>query len=442
MTRQNGPFPLFLQRFPVVLLVCAGALAAAWWLTGQMEPVYRSQARAFEPASAESFSLSSDSANLPSGPKLPTGNTERQASLMGVLRTAEMRVRVANEIESLTAAELEDRVDFDIDAFNLIVVTAWDSDPRRAAEVANKYFELLQDELQRVTRRDLGSRKALLEGSIAEAEAGLRSAEVARLEYLQASGSVDYQAELQAASGRIQVLREELSRLAVRGDTLDDEAREIAAQRDARPDFVPSSRTEGLNPRLAQLRGELGREEATLAAMLVKQTAEFPQVKAQQERINHIRQELEAEVEVLEDSRSFAADPLRQSYEARLVDLQIEGANLEVQRRAREEQLAEAMKEWQRLPGFQSGLRVFDDEIGRQRAMLETLRLQHAETRLALDGDPAFIELVERAQEASEPYFPNLALNLGIALLFGVLLSALMLAATSRVARWRLEAPW
>jgi len=442
VTRQNGPFPLFLQRFPVVLLVCAGALAAAWWFTGQMDPVYRSQARGFEPTQAESFSLSAEVSQLPAGPKLPTGNSERQASLLGVLKTAEMRVRVANEIEGLTAADLEDEVDFQIDSTNLVVVTAWDADPRRAAEVANKYFELLQDELQRVTRRDLGNRKTLLEASVAESQAALAEAEQARLAYLGASGSVDYQAELQAASARIQTLREELSKLAVRADTLGDEEREITAQRDARPDFIPSTRTEGLNPRLAQLRGELGQAEAALAAMLVKQTPDFPRVKAQQQRIDQIQSQLDAEEDVLESSRSFAADPLRQEYEQRLVNLQIESANLSVQRQARETQLDEAMEEWQRLPAFQAGLRGFDDEIARQRSLIETLQLQQAETRLALEGDPAYIELVERAQEPIEPYFPHLGLNLAIALFLGLLLSALVVVTYERVGRWREAAPW
>ncbi len=442
MTRPTGPFPLLLQRFPVVLLVCAGALAAAWWLTERMEPIFRSQARGFEPATAESFSLSSDTANLPTGAKLPTGNPERQASLLGVMQTAEMRVRVANEVEGVSASDLEDKVDVDIDAFNLVVVSAFDPDPRLAAEIANTYFELLQDELQRVARRDLGRRQTVLEGSLGEAETKLAEAEQQRLAYLEASGSVDYEAELQAASGRIQTLRDELSRLAVRRDTLDDERREITAQHDARPEFIPSSRTEELNPRLAQLRNELAKEEASLAAMLARETADFPRVKAQQLRVDQIQAQIDAEEEILESSRSYSADPLRQGYAERLVNLQIEEANLSVQREARQTQLDEAMAEWNAMPAIQAGLRGIDDEIARQRGLVESLRLQLAETRLAMDGDPAFIELVERAQEPAEPYFPKLPLNLAIALLLGILLSALMVAMTERVSRWRQEAPW
>ncbi len=442
MTRRTGPFPLFLQRFPVVLLVCAGALLAAWWFSATMEPVYRSQARGFEPATAESFSLESDTANLPAGAKLPSGNSERQASLLGLMKTAEMRVRIANRVEGVTAVELEDRVDVDVDAYNMIVVTAYDGDPRRAAEVANTYLEVLQEELQRTTRRDLGRRQVVLEASLADAEAALTAAEQERLDYLQATGSVDYEAELLAASNRVQELREKLAQLEVRGATLADERAELVAQRDARPEFIPSSRTEARNPRLDQLRNELAKEEAALAAMLARQRPDFPPVKAQQQRLDQILSLIALEEEVIESSRSFDADPLRQTYEQRLVDLELEEANLAVQRAARQDQLDAALAEWRALPGFQSGLRRFDDEIARQNALAETLRLQLAEARLAMDGDPAFIEVVERAQEPAEPYFPNLLLNLSIALLAGVLLSALMIVMFERAARWREEAPW
>lgn len=442
VTRPQGPLPLPFQRLPVILLVCSGALAAAWGLSATMEPIYRSQARGFEPSVTEGFSLSDASANLPSGPKLPTGNADRQASLIGLLRTAEMRVRVASGIEGVTANDLEDRVDFDVDAYNMVVVTAWDRDPRRAAEVPNRYFELLQDELRRTARRDLERRGALLAGSVAQAEQELADAERARLEFLQASGSVDYQAELLAGSARIQTLREELARLAVRADTLDDETREIAAQRDARPEFIPSSRTEALNPRLAELRGQLGREQAVLAAMMTAETGDFPRVRAQRTRVEQLASQLAAEEEIVESSRSFAADPLRQSYEARLVDLEIERANLGTARSAREGQLAEALAEWRRLPAFESGLRRHDDEIARLRGLIETERLQLAETRLALDGDPPYIELVARAQEPAEPYFPSLPLNLGLALLGGLVLSGFVVAGIERAARWRAEAPW
>ncbi|RMH05213.1 MAG: hypothetical protein D6702_00735 [Planctomycetota bacterium] len=442
LPRPDGPYPLLLQRLPVVLLVCAGSLLGAWWLTGRMEPVYRSQARAFQPAGVESFSLASDEAALPGGPKLPTGDSEQQASLLGLLKTAEMRVRVANALEGVSAADLEDRVDFDVDAFNRLVVTAWSPNPAQAAEIANTFVAQLQEELRRTTRRDLGQRARVLESAIAARRAELEAAEQDRLDFLAAAEAVDYEEELKARSAAIQELRDQLAQIDIRTGTIADEIETVRAQRDSRPEMVPAGRTEKLNPRLAELRGELGRAEAALAAMLARQRPDYPPVKAQQQRVESIRAELAAEEEILEDSRSYEADPLRQEFEKRLVDLEIEAAGLEVERAARQRQLDQALAEWRRLPEFQAGLKRHDEEIARLRGLIETLDLQLAEVRLALDGDPAYIELIERAQEPAAPYFPNLGLNLVLALAAGLLLSVLAVTAWERYRRWQEVAPW
>ena len=87
---------LIYERMYVIAVVTAVAVVAAFIATGMMSETYRSQARCYLPTQSDTLSLSNESGNLPTAPKLPTANTETQTALLGVLNSAELRTTVAS----------------------------------------------------------------------------------------------------------------------------------------------------------------------------------------------------------------------------------------------------------------------------------------------------------------------------------------------------------
>ena len=143
------------ERVHVVLLVAIGAVLGTWWITGKLPLIYQSQSRFFMPEASDGFSLHNEAENIPKGPKLPTSNPETQSSLRGLMATSEFQLRVSAKFDNLSSRDIEDSVSIKVDKFNLIVITAEDTSPTRAAEIANRFPSLLQKDLRQRTMLDV-----------------------------------------------------------------------------------------------------------------------------------------------------------------------------------------------------------------------------------------------------------------------------------------------
>ena len=438
----GGPLLLLYERVYILLLVCAAAVAAAWWLTDEMQPLYRSQARGFLPSTPDGFSLSNELQNLPSGPKLPTGSAEVQDSLLGVLRSGEMRQRVSAALADRDSEYLRNHVEFDFDKFNLLVITAWDADAVQAEETAKTYLQEFQALLQQATQFELARKQELFAAASQETEASLETLEQERLEFLAASQTVDLDAQLSVVSDRIVEIRTEIARLEVEAESLVEERRQLVAERDARPDFVPSSRVEEPNPSIQALERDIREEEARLAALRIRYTDEYPEVKQSLTRLAELRGQLEAQEALVERSRSYSADQLRSAYEQRIAELQVREAGNAEELRIRREQLDQALAEWRALPGIRAGLDRIDREIAQLQESLAQQEQRLAEVRLFQERNPTYIQVVESPTVATEPTLPNRTVNLLVALGLGVLGGSVLLGLLGRMRRFREAAPW
>ncbi len=153
------------------------SIVAAFLVTNSLEKTYRSQARCYLPAQSDTLSLSDESGNLPTTPKLPTSNTETQTALLGVLKSAELRAIVASKITERNSEHLKKYVDFDMDTYNFIVISAYDTDPKIARKIAETYLSEFSNELDTNTKSRVSNNVETLVAAITRSEKNLNELE-------------------------------------------------------------------------------------------------------------------------------------------------------------------------------------------------------------------------------------------------------------------------
>ncbi len=443
----NSRKPSLLQsiygRFHVVVLITAASVGAAWWFSGIMEPMYRSQARFFLPEINSGFSLSGEAVNIPSGPRLPTGITETQDSLLGILRSSEFRLQIAAQFADHTSEDFERRVDIQVDKFNMVVVTVWDTAPSTAAEIANAYVRRIRDRLRDSSRNEASRAAGLLENSVASKREELKLAETERLDFLAGRATTGMDSEYLAIASRVSTSQAALDNALALDASVDERVLHLRTKLGDRPEeFRQASFVRTPNPRLDDFRLRLAAAEAELATLKLEARQGWPEFDKQVVRVEGLRQQLNAEEASVEASATFQQDALRDSWLKQLTDLELERERLSAEVEQRQIALAEAKAEWDGLPDVVAKLAEHDRTLGRIQVSLDDLIMRANEAALEAEHDPGFIEQVEVASASLTPDWPDLTLNLAAGALLGLLMGLFVAAALGRTSTWQEQAPW
>lgn len=448
--RERGPLLLLYERFHVLLLVTGAAVAAAFLVSRALTPMYRGQVRCFLPTVQDVLLLTSEEPNIPKGPKLPVSSTETQDSIVGVARSAQLRVAVANRIPERNIEHLEKQVDIEIDKFNSLVITAWDPDPRLAAETARIYLEEFQRWLHEANQRSVARTMEILQGAIRETQARLDQAQRELVDFLQARGAADYSTELDALAARIASLRGAIADLDVQIGTLDDlvaaTQRQLAEREKVLVDreFVLSGQAETRNQRIEELRGEIGARETALASLRVRYQEAHPDVQRELAALEELRGELAAEeaVPFVPGSRNYTLDTIRARFEQQLHEYEIQREGLRAEREERQSQLDRALADWRTMPEFKSMLDTLTQRAGLLRQTLSNEMARLEEFKLYQAGRPEYLIVTEGAVEPTEPHYPNVPLNMAVAGLLGLATSVVLVVILDRIRTYREQAAW
>lgn len=436
------------ERLYVVVVATAVAVAVAWFIAGRLDPIYRSQARCYMPTNPDVLSLTSEAENLPRAPKLPTGSIEIQDSLLGVLRGAELRQAVAAEIEGRDSAQLEKNVDFELDRYNLLTISAYDVDPAVAQRIAETYLRLFRDQLDQSTKADIRKKADLFDQRATEARAEIDRLQRERLEFLAGRGTVDFQSEFQMAADRVSAYRQKVDELDARAVALQKGMSELLRQFGELPDpgdpakFVQRSLAEVANPRLEQLKGQIRTAELELVQLRQRFEDGARQVLDKQAEISALTGLLAEEIERIAGSIEYGPDPLAQDLEKKLHDQQVQIAATAAEREVYARLLDEAQADYAKMPEYELMLSDYDAQLAQLRQALSDTRSRLSEARLYLGRTTSFLETAEAPALPTKPWFPNVPLILAAAALLGLVLSLTAALGMARAALFRQEALW
>ena len=433
---------LIYERMYVIAVITAVAVVAAFVTTGMMSETYRSQARCYLPTQSDTLSLSGESGNLPTAPKLPTAHTETQTALLGVLNSAELRTAVASQIDERNSEWLAKNVKFDLDTFNFIVISAYDPEPRVAREVAETYLREFSRSLDATTKQRVAENVSTLVAAIDRSTASVATLESERQAFLATNGSIDFSTEIAQYHERVTRFLDSVEGNISARASLVKQREEVTKNFEQRPEFTQSGYTEIQNPRLNQLRGEIATTDLELSNLKLEVTDKNPQAIALSNKLVVLNDQLAAETATVEGARSFSSDSMRKSYETRIAEFKVSEVELNVQSSHYMKLLEESQNRLRELNQLKAGSEIIDSELRNVRETLRQQRDRHAELALYMSRTASFLMTAEAPVEATKPYFPILWLNLLVATLLGIVFSILAIITSEQFARYREAAPW
>lgn len=149
---------LILYRYrKKIVMVTFFSVSMAAFISLNLKPVYESNAMFFVPSKSLSMSYLSQNSNdkLARDVKVPFPKEEPQAPYIGMLKSKRITTAIQKEFphKSLIRYYLSD-IDFELTDEFMIKVYSRDSDPVKAADIANAYVRHLNELLQASSEND------------------------------------------------------------------------------------------------------------------------------------------------------------------------------------------------------------------------------------------------------------------------------------------------
>ena len=442
--REKGPLALFYERMYLVLTVTGVAAACAWWISEDLTPIYRSQARCYLPQQTDALSLTTEEGNLPSLPKLPTASDPLHQAMLGTLQAEDLLETVATRVPERDRVQIRASVDFAIDAFNNLVITAYDVVPVTARDIAGEYLRAFRDKLDASTKERVRENLASLDEEIGRGVTEVDVMTSERIALLEGRGTIDFDAQYRELLARATSLRTQLDQLDV--DLEVQRRRRVALEEiiTLRPEISLTGYTEVVNPRIASIEEEITRAQAERSRLLATYREAHPEVEAQQRLLEILELQLadQRAEPTVENQRSFSPDALRAEFTRSLADLDLTVAGLEGRRLRLQEQYDAAEAEMGGMPRFQAELDDVETRLRKARENLSNLRDRRNELQFYLARRPSFLVTSELPVVPTEPHLPRTALNAAVAGALGLVISLLLVVLRTRLAAQREAALW
>ena len=417
------------------------SIVAAFLVTNSLEKTYRSQARCYLPAQSDTLSLSDESGNLPTTPKLPTSNTETQTALLGVLKSAELRAIVASKITERNSEHLKKYVDFDMDTYNFIVISAYDTDPKIARKIAETYLSEFSNELDTNTKSRVSNNVETLVAAITRSEKNLNELESQKRSFLKENNSIDFGTEIGQYQARITRYQDALDGDKAALASIKEQREEVKRSYDSRPDFSQSGYTEVNNTRLDSLKSSLAAAQIELENLKIE-FRNTNEITAQNNKIRILTEQIANEEAKIEGSRTFNADTLKINFETQLAGFDVTEADLETKVALHLSRLKDAEDRLRQLTDLKTQLDVIDAELRNTRDNLRQKRDRYAELELYMARTAPFLITAEVPIEATEAYFPIMWLNVLVAAMMGLAASIIFIIISAQIRTSREAAPW
>jgi uncharacterized protein involved in exopolysaccharide biosynthesis len=407
-----------------------------------MEPAYRAQARCFMPAKTNTVSLTTEEGNVPDSPLLPTANADFQDSLLGILQGADTRSLVASRIEGRDSEWLKKNVEFGVDRFNLITISAFDPDSKMALEMASEYLRAFQEKLDSTTKDQARGRLTTFQNGIDQAEVELATQLDQRLAFMRENGAVDFDAELTEVGTRQTLLESRIVQLATNIATSTEKIAELEKQIAARPERIDSASTTVNNPAAEQLQRNLIEANRELATLRLSYTDDHPQVIAKLKDVAVLESEIAAEDARILGTTTSTPDAMTNNLDNQRHELEVSRVGFVKEKELTENELVTVKARRLELSLLKTELDAMDADIRTVRSNLGNYRERKAELEVYMSRNSTFLLVPEYPQEPTETYFPIMWVNLLVAAILGITVGVGLVIIIANIRRYREASLW
>jgi len=407
----------------VVMLVVLGLVAA---LVFTRQPQYESQARV-QFTSPKSLAGMGALGTMPSLLGITFGSSSVETQRLLIIG----ETSVVGAAESLGIHEpwrdLKRRVKASVvPNSDLIDVTVFDTDPDRAADLANTVASRYIADARDYDQKSSSEAAEYIKGEMARVREQLeRSREDVR-DYKHEQKVFDVEAQTRSSMDiltRMLADQAETHGALVAAEEVADEYRRRLSEESAT--YVSAS-TIGRNPVVTALEQRLAELETEKAGQEAIYTAEHESVKQIEQRIAQVKQELEAAVRTVVESEVTSTNPVYIDLAGRLAAAESDRRAARAREAAEEAMIAKHRGSMSSLPDVEVELGSLQQEASAVAQVYMMLISRYNEMKLNEALTLSNIRVVEPAKAAKEPSKPNKVVNLTLGLILALLLSVLV----------------
>lgn len=422
-TRTLGDYLRVIDRRRVVIYVMVvAAVSVAVLVSRRLTPMYEVRATLFPPASGESLRFGAPLEIQPRGPQVPIPTEDLLRGFFGILRSQRLAEIVAGKVPQRHVNDLRRNTRFSLTKYNMFEITARDRDPRIAALVANTYAESFNELFEEISLPAARQTTSFIEAQFARAKEDLLVAEDWVKRFREKHQTVSLPEEISEVVRRMGELRAQAEtwKLALEETRTKIANSENRLQAEARMQL--SSEVVANNPVVEQLEAKLAGLEVELAGSLAKFMPAHPEVVRLQRAIEESKRQLNDEVKRIVSNQTTALNPVHETLRQNLVALYIEERALERKIAEQANVLRGTEERLVRLPRLMGQLAQLLRDARHLEETSNVLALKLEEARIQEKREIHSFVIVDRAAVPRGPVYPNLLLNIMVAMGLSVLM--------------------
>ncbi|MHC4380655.1 MAG: GumC domain-containing protein, partial [Planctomycetota bacterium] len=348
----------------------------------------------------------------------------------------------ASRIEGRDSEWLKENVEFEMDRYNLLTITAYDPDSAVALAMASEYLRTFQDKLDTATKERANQLLNTFTDGIELSLSELTTMEAERLDFMREHGAIDFNSELGQLTTRQVELENMLNSAETQLASLLEQRTAMAQHLESRPETSERTSTLINNPLIEGLRRELSAANRELGGLELQFKGNHPDLLAKREEISALESQIAAEEEVIRGTSTVTPDTLRTDLNARLVDLDLEEADLRTKITSYNTSLEATKARRLELSLLQADLESIEARISASRTTVGNYRDRKAELELYQARNPTFLVVPEYPIEASKPYLPIMWVNLLVAAVLGFTTAICMVLVLDQIRLTREASLW
>jgi uncharacterized protein involved in exopolysaccharide biosynthesis len=414
-------FILYRRRKTLYLIVFF-AMAFSAFLSWVLPETYEAKTVFFVPSKPDSLTFFSNGATAQSArtPLIPEPKGEFQKIYLGIFDSDTLRKKVKERFPEKTLRELKKDVDFHGSSNFLLEIFVRDHDPKQAAEIANTYVQYFNQMLNDYSLKMAVENRKSMEKEFLETQKKLTAARGALIGF-QADNKIskvdeesvhliglrtDFQKSLEEAQVRAQEVTIKLA-------TLQEQI--------GKESLVFGQSSIGMtSPMVENLERQLSDLEGRIASAKVNFGDSHPQIVSLRAEYEQKKKDLSKELDRITNSEIKSPSSFLEHLRQEIINLAVEKETLQARIKGLGKGIANVEGRVASLGKIQGQVQTLNKEVEQYQKLTETLQTSLEEATAQTNRNMESIIVIDKAFPPERAIFPNMILNLIVAMGMGL----------------------
>lgn len=412
---------LYRKRW-LILLVMISAMLTAGIVSKYLTPVYSSRAVFFVPRQSDVFSfLSADEGTIIRSPLLPEVADEPHSPYIGILKSKAIKMMAIKDFPSKSMKDLRSDVDFALSDEYMIRIDARDTDPVRAADIANAYVGYLNQLIDSYSRSTVSKNEEIIEQQLKDVKEKLREARGTLSEFQEKNNAVALEQQKQSLINRKMGYEDKINAAKIAQKEIQSAIASLKEEMEKEDELYISSELIVGSPLMQSLRNDLSRIEIKMAGLKAEIKESHPDFVSLKKQYEQTRNNMKAEIERMAKSKIKNPDTSYETMRRNLVNHLMEKEKLLASLMAYNTVIENIEGKIQAIPKLLAQLDSLEMDVARYKNMIQTMELKLNEARMQKQREPQTVIFVEKAVPSQEPSYPKVILNVIISGILGLI---------------------